>query len=165
MTPVPSPNDITEDPEDQTLNELVSELTLESDSDDGSEMDKECDDYLPRAYDIENEVLPDERYNIDLMEMNGKYETDHTYQYVDLEEEIIPPTNLYNGLGPCFRRGVTECIHNLLDAMSICGGFDYNFGKMVTANSNEYARSHLDSRGRISGYPWHNIMTQEMYLF
>ena len=128
-------------------------------------MDEECDAYLPQEYDIDNEVLPDEGYNIDLMEMDGKYNMDHTYKYVDLEEEITPPTKFYNGPGPCLRRGVAECMHNLLDAVSICGGFNYNFVKRVTANSNNYARSHLDSRGQFSGYPWHNITTQEMYRF
>ena len=80
------------------------------------------------------------------MEMGGKYDTNHSYEYVDLEEEITPPTNLYNGPGPCLRCGVAECIKNLLDAVSICSRFNYNFIKRVTTNSNEYARSHLDSR-------------------
>ena len=57
MAPVPSLNDIAGDLEDQTLNELVSELAIESDSDNGSDMNEECDAYLPREYDIDNEVL------------------------------------------------------------------------------------------------------------
>ena len=95
-------------------------------------MDDENDVYLPRDYNINDKDLPDEGYDVDLMEKDGKYETEHSYYYEDLKEEIPPPKNLYNGPGPCLKRGIAECLKTLLDAVSICGGFDYNFVKRVT---------------------------------
>ena len=72
---------------------------------------------------------------------------------------------MYNGPGPYLKRGIAERMKNLLDAVVICGGVDYNFFKQLTANSNQFARNKLDHHQRFCGFPWKNITTEEMYCF
>ena len=44
---------------------------------------------------------------------------------------------MYDGAGPCLKRGVADRFSNLFGAVAICGGFDYNFVKRIDANLNE----------------------------
>ena len=163
MTPVPSPTALIEEPASSAI---VSEIDVESESDDGSDIDDTDYTFQPRVYSIENDdVLPDDGYDPKLMEEDGEYDVEHVWNYEDLTKELEPPPNMYNGPGPCLKRGIAERLHNLLDAVAICGGMDYNFFKRLAANSNQFARNKLDQRHRYCGFPWKNITTEEMYRF
>ena len=105
MTPIPSPGVLCDEGND--LLNRFEDLDVESNSDEGSDMD-DIDEYLPRVYNIEEENIPDDGYDVDLMENDGTYETSHVWMYEDLEEELPAPTNLYDGEGPCLRRGIAE---------------------------------------------------------
>ena len=128
-------------------------MDVESDSDDGSDME-DMDEYLPRVYDIEDENIPDDGYDVELMENDGTYETSHVRTYKDLKEELPAPTNLYDGVGPCLKRGIGEKFKRCIEAVAVCGGLDYNFFKRMAANSNQYAKMNLDSKRRFAGYAW-----------
>ena len=163
MTPVPYATAMVED---DTVALVTDGNDDDSESDNGSDMDNDADVYLPRVYDIEkDEDLPDDSYDAKFMEEDGTYGIDHVWSYVDLTTELEPPSNMYNGVGPCLKRGIAEKLKNALDAVAICGGMDYNFLKRLTANSNQYAWSKLDDRKRFGGYPWNNIRTEEMHHF
>ena len=72
---------------------------------------------------------------------------------------------MYTGPGLCLKRGISEKMKNLIDAVGICGRMDYNFFKRLTANLNQFARNHMDHCQRFSGFPWKNITTEEMHHF
>lgn len=69
------------------------------------------------------------------MEMDGQYNVDNlaetTFHYEELEEgeELQPPTNMYNGPGPCLRRGVSRRFNTAFDCIKVCGGLSYHFFK------------------------------------
>ena len=109
MTPIPSPG-VLHGKDNVLLNRFES-LDVESERDEGSDME-DMPEYLLRIYDIDqDEVTPDDGYNDDLMENDGTYDTNHVWTYEDLTEELPEPTNLYNGHGPCLRRALT-CVAN-----------------------------------------------------
>ena len=103
------------------------------------------------------ESIPDDGYNIDLMENDDRYETNHVWTYGNLKEELPTPTNLYDSDGPCLRRGIGEKFKRCIDAVAVCGGLDYNFFRRMAAISNQYAKMKVDSRREFSGYVWKNI--------
>ena len=64
MTPVPSPRNLQYN-DDSNIAWMVTKLEIESESDDGSNLDDEVDDmYLPRLYDIKKECAADNGYDL-----------------------------------------------------------------------------------------------------
>ena len=72
MTPIPSHTVLGED---SSAAAIVSEVDVESESDDGSDIDDADCTFLPREYliDENDDVLPDDGYNPKLMEEDGEY--------------------------------------------------------------------------------------------
>ncbi len=96
---------------------FVSEADADLESDDGSNMDMDNEDgaFLSQVYDIKkDEDLPDDGYDATFMEEDGTYNVDHVWSYIDLTTELEQPNNMYNGVGPCLKRGVAEVL------ISIC---------------------------------------------
>jgi len=117
-----------------------------------------------------NEVAEnsEESYNAEFMEEDGNYDdflNGLTFNFQEMEEELTPPVNMYDGRGPSLQRGVARQFESILECVSICGGMDYDFFKQVTANSNSYARMHMTHSGKFGGSPWSNISVQEMIQF
>ena len=80
----------------------------ESASDDGSDVIK-GDTYLPIVDDSNDENTED--YNKIGMEEDGTYDdflSGLKFSFVDLDHELSPPVNMYNGKGPCLRHGVSK---------------------------------------------------------
>lgn len=70
----------------------------ESDSDDGEDLE-EGDMYLPRNLTYDHVI--DDGYDKDHMEMDGQYIEDIAFNFAELEEELVPPPNMYYGNGLC----------------------------------------------------------------
>ena len=92
MTLIPSPGAILHDKDNELLNRFQT-LDVESDSDEGSNMEDTAA-CLPQIYNIDqDETIPDNSYNFDLMENDSTYETNHVWTYEDLKEELPRPMN------------------------------------------------------------------------
>ena len=130
----------------------------ESASDDGSDLEQ-GDTYLPFEEGADDNS-PDSAYDPEYMEMDGQYNVANlantTFHYEELleDEELQPPANMYDGPGPCLRRGVASRFHTAFDYAKVCGGLSYTFFKRLTANSNQYGRQNTDSNGNFAGLPW-----------
>ena len=69
---------------------------------------------------------------------------------------------MYNGRGPCLRRGVVRRFDTVLGCLDLCSGMDYEVFKRITANANEYARMHMNNDGQYAGSNWTNVTVEEM---
>ena len=72
---------------------------------------------------------------------------------------------MYHGKGPSLRHGVACKFNNTMECIAICSGLDYNFFKRLTANSNQFARQHMNVEGNYTVSQWSNISVQEMIHF
>ena len=143
------------------LNQMYME---DSDSDDGSDMEA-GDTYLPIADDTDN--VADSSYNPSYMETDGRYDLlgNVEFNYEPLEHPLDPPTNMYNGWGPCLKKGISRRFHTPFECVQVVGGLTYHFFKRITANSNGYARANMNNKGFFGGVSWVNISVQEMIRF
>ena len=164
MSPILDPSDRRSPPTDPSV--LYRE---DSGSEDGSEIG-EGDTYFPIGDSVEENVV-DDGYNVEEMEMDGEYLdylSQMTFNYEELDEELVPPSDMYNGDGPCLRRGVAKRFSTVLGCVMVCGGLSYSFFKRLTANSNEYARRNgtdMDGRLFFAGLAYKNITVEEMIRF
>ncbi len=117
---------------------------------------------------LDNMEEDDNNYNVEYMDEDSTYEdflSGIKYNYDDLEAELTPPNNMYNGRGPCLRHGVAQRFETVMGCLEVCSGMDYQFFKHITANSNEYARIHMNTNGQYVGSNWSNITVEEMVRF
>ena len=117
---------------------------------------------------MEDVVENDDNYNDEYMEEDGTYEgffSGIEYNYDDLEAELTPPNNMYNGRGPCLRHAVARRFETVMGCLEVCSGMDYEFFKCIIANSNEYARMHMNNDGQYAGSNWTNVTVEEMVRF
>ena len=71
------------------------------------------------------------------MEMDGNYSNllkNATFEYEALENELQPPSNMYNGSGPCLRHGISKKFTTVFDCTQLCGGLSITFFKRLAAN-------------------------------
>ena len=151
--------------DDADRNATLPDNDDESASDDGSDVIK-GDTYLPIVDDSNDENTED--YNKIGMEEDGTYDdflSGLKFLFGDLDHELSPPVNMYNGKGPCLHHGVSKKFNTIFECVSVAGGMDYEFFKRLTANSNEYARLHMSQDGEFGGSKWSNISVQEMIRF
>ena len=164
MSPVLDPSDRRSPPTDPDI--LYRE---DSGSEDGSEIG-EGDTYFPIG-DSAEENMVDDGCDVEEMEMDGEYLdylSQMTFNYEELDQELVPPSDMYDGNGPSLRRGVAKRFSTALGCVMICGGLSYSFFKRLTANSNEYAKkkkSTMDGRYFFAGSAWKNITVEEMLRF
>ena len=109
-------------------------------------------------------------YNPEFMEEDGDSNTllgGISFNFQDLNEDLTPPLNLYNGCGPKLCQGVTRRFSIPLECVGECGGMNYQFFKRITANSNEYANAWQNTENNyvFGGVIWCNISVQEMIRF
>ena len=71
MTPVPTPT-VFKDADDDHVAGMVSELEIDAESDDGSNLDELDDMYLSRVYNIEKASAVDDAYDPKSMEEDGQ---------------------------------------------------------------------------------------------
>lgn len=141
----------------------------DSGSEDGSEIG-EGDTFFPIGNSAEENVI-DDGHNGEEMEMDGEYLdylSQMTFNYEELNQELVPPSNMYNGDGPCLRRGVAKRFSTVLGCVMVCGSLSYSFFKRLTANSNEYAIQNgpdMDGLTFFAGWAWKNITVEEMIRF
>mmetsp|Transcript_24708 Transcript_24708/g.51692 ORF Transcript_24708/g.51692 Transcript_24708/m.51692 type:complete len:209 (+) Transcript_24708:485-1111(+) len=108
---------------------------------------------------------PDSGYDVNDMEMDGQYLGDlarNNFCYEHLDKELEPPTNIYNGPGPCLRRGDAGCFKTVFKCVKVCGGMSYTFFCQLTANSNQYTHQNMNEDGMFAGRTWQNISVREM---
>lgn len=145
----------------------TQQYTEHSSSDDGSEF-AVGDTYYPILTNNNEDIEDSEDYDPEFMEMDGNYSTllkNVTFQYEALENELQPPSNLYNGSGPCLRRGIGKKFTTVFECTQLCGGLSITFFKRLAANSNQYARLHMTPDGKFAGRTWRNISLEEMVRF
>ena len=121
----------------------VSGTDVESASDDGSDYGT-GNTYLPLD---DSDHSHNNNYDPTYMEEDGTCDdflTSITYNYGELTEQLSTPVNMYNGRGPCLRHGVARRFDTVMGCLEVCSGMDYEFFKCITANSNEYARMHMN---------------------
>ena len=85
--------------------------------------------------------------------------------FEELDEILEPPTNMYNGEGPCLCHGVASRFDTVFGCVQLCGGLSYCFLERLAANSNQYARLNIKEDGSFAGKSWHNITVQETIHF
>ena len=69
---------------------------------------------------------------------------------------------MYNGPGPCLKRGVAKSFTTAMQCLGKCGGMDIEFFKCITASSNQYACDHMDQTMLcFGGSKWNNIQLEE----
>ena len=116
-----------------------------------------------------NDVVDnDNNYNVEYMEEDGNYDDfldGIEFNYNNLTTKLTPPNNMYNGRGPCLRHGVARRFDTVMGCLEVCSGMDYEFFKRITANSNEYARMHMNNDGQYAGSNWTNVTVEETVRF
>ena len=113
----------------------------------------------------QDDITPD-LYNPEFMEEDGDYNAllgGISFNFQDLNEDLTPPLNLYNGCGPKLRQGVAQYFSTPFECVGECGGMSYQFFKRITVNSNEYACQNADNNNVFGGDIWCNISVQEMF--
>lgn len=83
----------------------------------------------------------------------------------DLEEELTPLVNMYNGRVPSLCHGVARMVMTSIECVEVVGAIAYDFFCSLTANSNQYAQYHMNEKGEFRGSSWCNISVQEMAQF
>ena len=76
------------------------------------------------------------------MEMDGTYQNNRSrlnFYFEELDKILVPPTDMYNGEGPCLCRGVASRFDTVFGYVKVCGRLSYSFFKRLIANSNQYA--------------------------
>ena len=140
--------------------------TENSDSNNGSDVPP-GDTYLPRTADGGSH---DDSYDPEYMEMDGKethaeFVSKLHFHYEPLDTPLVEPTTMYDGDGPCLRRGVRDKFHTAFECVQVCGGLNLQFFKRLATNSSSYARTHQKADKTFVGYAWNNITTEKRIRF
>jgi Transposase IS4 len=152
-----------------------SSLTVDSSSDDGSNLDEEDNIYAEGSV-SENSLSDSDDEDAEettagtntteggiaqlLQEISWNFANVTDIQDKDAPSLYIGP----NGLKP----RVADSFSNPFECLSVCGGLDYDLVCRLARNSNEYARKYLlpkDRNSRLQGQPFSNITVEEMYHF
>ena len=135
----------------------------DSSSDEGSEVT-----VGDAVMEMDNVDENDNNYNVEYIEEDGNYEdflAGIKFNCNDLATEVTPSNNMYIGRGPCLRHGVVRRFNTMMGCLKVCSGMDYEFFNRITANSNEYARMHMNNDGQYAGSNWTNVALEEMVRF
>jgi len=122
---------------------------------------------LPRTEDGKNH---DNSYDPEYMEMDGKetyaeFVFKLCWQYEPLDTPLVEPRTMYDGPGPCLRRGMWNKFHTAFECANVCGGLNFQCFERLATNSNTYAQTHKKVDKEFAGYAWNNITTEEMIHF
>ena len=150
-----------------------STLGLDSDSEDGSQLDEE--DNLYEAEDDSEEDEEDEcRPHVEAPDLSerargyvGEYLKALQWSFEPVSTEIKEPYRPYSGPHG-LRAGVSEKFNDPFECFSECGGFTSLFVARLAANSNDYYYHHIKpdlGRNRYCNEEWKDITTEEMYHF
>jgi Transposase IS4 len=152
---------------------------LESDTDDGEDLDEHDNAYqvLPPGVLVEDLEENNQETNPEDLEQNnsnmgeiGVALANLQWKFQPAEEgkdpfEIPDMSTEETGL----KEGVADLFTDPFTAMKVLGGFDYAFVSRLTRNSNEYAKRYIlpkyPRNAVIHGEKWRSIKTAEMYQF
>jgi Transposase IS4 len=151
-----------------------SSLTLESDSDDGDDLDEE--DNIYDESDLVNRRNEDDSDSDSDASTStassvgglGQFLNEVKWEFTcdtNTEDEDAP----FPYSGPCgLKPRVSESFSDPFECLAVCGGLDYDLVSRLARNSNEYAHRYLlpkDRNNRLQGTAFTNISTEEMYHF
>ena len=119
-------------------------MPYQEDSDVDNSDVEEGDTYLPISTEAVND---DDELGDDELSQNKDPSTDghykdffktNTFTYEPLKEgeTLHQSSNMYDGEGPCLKRGVAKRFRTVLECVQLCGGFSYSFVKRLTSKSN-----------------------------
>jgi len=151
-----------------------STIGLDSDSDDGSQLDEE--DNLYEAEDDSEEDDDDEcRPHVEAPDLSegargylGDYLKALQWKFEPVTDTAMKePYRPYSGPHG-LRAGASEKFNNPFECFSECGGFTPQFMARLAANSNDYCYHHIKpdiGRNRYCNEEWKDVTTVEMFHF
>lgn len=80
-----------------------------------------------------------------------------TFSYSNLSYESSPHMNMYNDYGHTLQHGIASKFMTIMECIAVVGGMDYDYFKRLTAYSNEYATSKMNTSGDFAGLCWSKI--------
>jgi len=150
-----------------------STLALDSDSEDGSQLDE--NDNMHDDYSSEDELEDDCRPHVEAPDLSerargflGQYLKALQWRF-----EVITDTTVNEPYRPHtgphgLRAGVAQKFNDPFECFAECGGFTPAFVARLAANSNDYYHYHIKpdmGRNRYCNEDWRDISTGEMYRF
>ena len=150
--------------------------TVESDSDEGLELDEEDNAYVPLpAGTLPEDIESDEEE--EAAEDMQQPTTESGARLAELQWKFTPvstngslfDTPVMSTEETRLKEGIAEQFADPFGAIKVLGGFSYPFVARLTRNSNDYAVRHIlpkyPSHYRFHGEKWRTIEVYEMYRF
>jgi len=161
-----------------TVTTATRTTRIESDSEDGSELDEEDNAYGPSMSDDEVDEEDEEEFrphteapdlSVRARGKLGDYLRALQWKFEAVKADTVVPNTHRPYTGPeGIRPGVSSRFTDPMECFSECGGLNSHFIARLAANSNDYYYHHIKpkyGRNRYCNIVWKDMSIEEMYRF